>query len=137
MNHWIIALPRKDMLHCIKIGTFGLGRKFILGHVQKGDRVACYVTKEYKIIALGETTSDYYVDITPVFEKDGLFPDRFNFKAEQLPDDAELDFMTVIGKMSFVKNLAYWSAYFRNGVVRISASDWNTLVSRTKQLAKE
>lgn len=137
MNHWIIALPRKDMEHCIKIGTFGLGRKFILGHVQKGDKVACYVTKEYKIIALGETTTDYYVDDSSVFEKEGLFPDRFDFKAEKLASDAELDFMTVIDKMSFVKNLAYWSAYFRNGIVRIQAADWNTLIAKTKQLTKD
>jgi len=62
MNHWIICLPREDMEHCIKLGTFGLNRKHTLGQVKAGDKVACYITKESKIIALGEATSDYYLD---------------------------------------------------------------------------
>ncbi len=132
MNHWIIALPREHMEHCISIGKFGLNRKHILGRVEKGDRVACYITKEYKIIALGEVTESYYVDDSKVFKADGLFPDRFDFSAKQLSKADEIDFMNVVDQMSFIKNVAYWSAYLRSGVVQISASDWKTLLGKTK-----
>lgn len=125
MNYWIISLPREHMEHCIENGVFGLNRKYTLGQVNTDDKVACYVTKEYKIIALGEVTEGYYIDDTKVFLGEGIFPDRFKFKARKLA--SELDFMTVIDKMSFIKNLAYWSAYFRNGVVKISKSDYEHL----------
>lgn len=84
MNYWIIALPREDMEHCIKVGTFGLNRKHVMGKVQKGDKVVCYVTKDCHVIALGETTSDYYMDTKKKFLSEGLFPDRFDFKATNL-----------------------------------------------------
>ncbi len=127
MNYWIIALPRPDMEHCIKIGTFGGQRKGMIGRVEKGDKVACYVTKEYKIIALGEVTEGYYMDDSKVFLRDGTYPDRFDFKAEKLQTEEELDFMQVIDRMSFITNLAYWSAYFRTGIVQAKKSDWQTL----------
>jgi hypothetical protein len=60
MNYWIISLPRPDMEHCIQIGTFGLNRKYIIGAAKPSDKVACYITKENKIIAIGEITSNYY-----------------------------------------------------------------------------
>lgn len=132
MNYWIIALPREHMEHCLKIGKFGLNRKHILGRVGKGDKVACYVTKEYKIIALGEVTEPYYVDDAKVFKAEGIFPDRFDFKAARLGASDEIDFMTVVDQMSFIKNLAYWSAYFRNGIVQISVDDWKALCSKAK-----
>lgn len=134
MNHWIIALSREDMEHCIKVGKFGLNRKHILGRVEKGDKVACYITKEYKVIALGEVTEPYYVDDAKVFKGAGIFPDRFDFIAERLPKAEEIDFMAVVDKMSFIKNLAYWSAHFRNGIVQISANDWKTILSQTKSV---
>lgn len=134
MNYWILSLPRPDMETCVRVGTFGLTRKYILGRVQEGDKVACYVTKEYKIIALGEVTQGYYLDVEPLFKAEGTFPDRFDFKAEKL--DPELDFMTLIDQMSFIKNLAYWSVYFRNGIVQISKDDWASIVQRTKTAAR-
>lgn len=130
MNYWIFALPREDMEHCIKIGVFGQNRKYILGKVKKGDKIACYITKEYKIIALGEATSDYYVDIDKIFKGEGLFPDRCEFSAKPLGKDREIDFMSVIDRMTFIKNLAYWSVYFRNGIVQISKEDWDLLNSK-------
>lgn len=135
MNYWIIALPREHMEHCIKIGKFGLNRKHILGRVEAGDKVACYITKEYKIIAMGEVTEGYYVDDAKVFKAEGLFPDRFDFKATKLPKETEIDFMSVVDRMSFIKNLAYWSAYFRSGVVQMSASDWKAIAEKAPTAA--
>lgn len=132
MNHWIIALSRQDMEHCIKVGKFGLNRKHILGRVEKHDKVACYITKEYKVIALGEVTEPYYVDDTKVFKGEGLFPDRFDFNAKKLSSDQEIDFMSLVDQMSFIKNLAYWSAHFRNGIVQISEKDWKTITAQAK-----
>lgn len=126
MNYWIVALARADMEHCIRIGTFGAKRAAIINRVQEGDRVACYVTKEFKIVALAETTSDYYVDDKPIFRsEDDMFIDRFKFKARKL--SPEVDFMQLIDKMSFITNLAYWSVYFRNGIVKITKADWEEI----------
>ncbi len=61
MNYWLLALRREKMEFCIDVGVFGLNRKYVLGRVQTGDKVVCIVTKEYKIIALGEMTSEYYL----------------------------------------------------------------------------
>lgn len=132
MNHWIIALPREHMEYCISIGKFGLNRKHILGRVERGDKVACYITKEYKIIALGEVTEPYYVDDAKVFKAEGMFPDRIDFKAKALPKDHEVDFMGLIDQMSFIKKLAYWSAYFRSGIVQISADDWKAIAAKAQ-----
>lgn len=130
MNYWIISLPREHMEHCVRVGVFGLNRKYILGQVNKGDRVACYVTKEYKVIALGEVTEGYYVDDKKVFLGEGMFPDRFDFRSERLAKP--MDFMKVIEQMSFIKNLAYWSAYFRNGIVKISEKDYLVIEKASK-----
>lgn len=132
MNHWIIALPREHMEHCIAIGKFGLNRKWILGRVQKHDKVACYITKEFKIIGLGEITEPYYVDDSKVFKADGMFPDRFDFTASQLPRDEEVDFISMIDQLSFIKNVAFWSVYLRSGVVQISADDWSLIANKAK-----
>lgn len=128
MNYWLIALPREDMEHCISIGTFGMKRKGQMTHAKKGDKIACYITKEYKIIALGELVSDYYMDDSDIFRRnDVMYPDRFDFKAAQFQPGEELDFMQIIDKMSFITNLAYWSAYFRNGLIKMAKSDWETI----------
>jgi predicted RNA-binding protein len=136
MNYWIIALPREDMMHCIKLGTFGLSRKWVLGKVKKGDKVACYVTKECKLIALGEATTDYYLDDKKVFKASGDFPDRFDFKAKLLGTDSEIDIKTMVDDLSFITNKLYWSVYFRTGVVQISEKDWRCIEAGTKRLAK-
>ncbi|MBX9721832.1 MAG: EVE domain-containing protein [Candidatus Obscuribacterales bacterium] len=127
MRYWLIALPREDIEHCIKIGTFGLCRKYVLGNVQPGDKLGCYVTKESKIIALGEATSNHYLDDQPVFLREGFFPDRINFQACKLSKSAEIDFKSIIEEMKFIKNLAYWSVYFSKGIVEINASDWKVI----------
>lgn len=128
MNHWLICLPREDLEHCMRIGTFGLKRKHILGHVIKGDPVVCCVGKgEWKIIGLGSATSDYYLDDKKCFLKEGDFPDRFDFKSEKLAADQELDIKQIIDQLSFVKDLAYWAVFFRNGIVKMSKHDWELI----------
>lgn len=114
------------MEQCMRVGTFGLGRKHILGHVQKDDVVVCCAGKgDWKIIALGSALSDYYVDDKKVFLKEGFFPDRFDFKSKQLT--TEIDVMSIIDRLSFIKQLAYWAVFFRNGIVRMSKEDWELI----------
>jgi hypothetical protein len=109
-------------------GTFGLARKHVLGSVTMGDAVVCCAGKgDWKIIGLGEAVSDYYIDITKVFLKDGYFPDRFDFKSEKFQQGQEIDIMSIIDQLSFVKNLAYWAVFFRNGIVRLSKQDWELI----------
>jgi hypothetical protein len=128
MNYWLLCLPREDIEHCMKIGTFGLSRKHILGKVATGDAVVCCAGKgDWKIIGTGATTSNYYVDDKKLFLKDGYFPDRFDFTAETLPRAREVDVKSIIDQLSFVKDLAYWAVFFRNGVVAISKQDWELI----------
>jgi predicted RNA-binding protein len=130
VNYWIISLPRPDMEHCIQIGTFGLSRKYLIGNVQPDDKVACYVTKENKIIALGKATSHYYMDDRKIFKGDGLFPDRFDFKATLLGPKAEIDFKSMVDDLSFITNKMYWTVYLRSGVAKIPEKDWRIIESR-------
>lgn len=127
MSYWIICLPREDMLHCLRIGTFGLGRRQTICNVEKGDKVVCIVTreKEWKIVGIGDVVSDYYVDDKSIFQKEGIFPDRFDFMAEPLK--REVPFSALVGTMSFITKPEYWNVYFRTGIVKISSSDWNSL----------
>jgi hypothetical protein len=112
----------------MKVETFGLARKHILGQVAKGDAVVCCAGKgEWKIIGVGSAVSDYYVDDTKVFLKDGFFPDRFDFKAGMLPKGQELDIMSIIDQLSFVSDRAYWAVFFRNGIVKMSKQDWELI----------
>jgi hypothetical protein len=128
MNYWLLCLPREDMERCMRVGTFGLARKHILGNVVNGDPVVCCAGKgDWKIIGIGAATSDYYVDDTKVFLKDGYFPDRFDFKAEMLQKSGELGVMSIIDQLSFVKDLAYWAVFFRNGIVKMSKQDWELI----------
>jgi hypothetical protein len=135
MNYWLLCLPREDLEQCMKVGTFGLGRKHILGSVAKGDAVVCCAGKgDWKIIGIGTTTSDYYVDDKPVFLKEGYFPDRFDFEATKLPHDREFDVMQIIDQLSFVKNVAYWAVFFRNGIAKLSKSDFELINKRIRGL---
>lgn len=113
MNYWMICLPREDMDHCLKIGTFGATRKVGIGKARKGDKVVCYVTKDCKVIAVGELTSDYYMADDEIFKSKGVFPDRFNFKAQKLGSDKEIDIKSLVDDLSFITNKAYWSVFFR------------------------
>jgi EVE domain len=127
MNYWLICLPKEDLLHCIKIGTFGLARKHILAQVKEGDKLACLAGKgDWKFLASGQITSDYYVDDAPVFLKSGLFIDRFRFAAT--PFSKELDLMSIIDQLSFVTKLEYWAVYFRSGITKISEKDWELIL---------
>jgi len=115
-------------------GTFGLARKHILGKVLKGDAVVCCAGKgDWKIIGLGSALSDYYVDDTKIFLKEGYFPDRFDFAAEKFRSDEEIDVMSIIDQLSFVSNLAYWAVFFRNGIVQISKRDWDLIVAHREK----
>lgn len=136
---WLIALPRKRMEYCISKGVFGLNRKYILGRVQEGDGIACYVNGEKKIIALGEITSEYFLDDTPIFNdkevfaEGGLYPDRIGFSAEILP--TAIDFIQLIDRLSFIKNLAYWSTPLSVGIVEMNSADWDLMSNAVKQKA--
>ncbi len=99
MIHWIIALSREDMEHCIQFGIFGMNKKSPLDRVDVGDKIVCYVTKDRKIIALGEVSDGYYLDEAKVFKKDGVFPDRIRFKATRFRPDEEFDFISIIDRL--------------------------------------
>lgn len=129
MNYWLICLPREDIERCIEVGTFGLQRKNVIGKVKTGDAIVCCAGKgEWKIIGFGSATSDYYVDDKKIFLKDGYFVDRFNFQTTQvLKGKNELELKTIIDQLSFVKDLAYWAVFFRNGIAQMSAKDWELI----------
>jgi predicted RNA-binding protein len=132
MNYWIISLPRLDLEHCIKIGKFGRNQKWALGRVKSGDKVVCMVSKEWKMIAFGEATSDYYLDTEPCFLKEGLFPDRFDFRANKVSEDKQVKLTDVIEKLSFIKDLAYWAVHFRNGIVQVAKEDWELIQKQSQ-----
>lgn len=130
MNYWIIGLAREDMEHCIKVGTFGMNRKNTIDKVQVGDKVACYVTKECKIIAIGEVTESYYMDTKKIFKAEGVFPDRFDFKATLLGSKNEIDFKTMVDDLQFITNKFYWTVYLRNGIAKLTPQDWKLIEAK-------
>jgi predicted RNA-binding protein len=132
MNYWMICLPREDMEHCIKKGVFGATRCGPLKNAKKGDKLVCYISKECKIIALGELTSDYYMSDENVFRSEGSFPDRFNFKANLLGRDKEIDIKSTIDDLTFVTNKACWSVFFRLSNRRIPKEDFTHLEKLAK-----
>lgn len=112
----------------MRVGTFGLARKHILGHVAAGDPIVCCAGKgDWKIIAVGSASSDYYVDDSQIFLKKGFFVDRFDFQCERLSPDKEIDVMSIIDQLTFVKNLAYWAVFFRSGIARMTKQDWDLI----------
>jgi predicted RNA-binding protein len=120
------------MEHCIKIGKFGKNSKLGMGKVEAGDRVACYITRECKIIALGKVTSDYYMDDTKIFRAEGVFPDRFDFKATLLGKQREMDIKAMVDDLEFITNKLYWSVFFRAGIKQIPDKDWKYIENRAK-----
>lgn len=134
MNYWLLCLPRKDMDHCIEIGTFGLSKKRLISSVRAGDSIVCTAGKgDWKIIGIGSATSDYYFDTERIFLKDSDYPDRFDFAIERFSKEREVDIMTIIDQLSFVKNLAYWALYFRNGIAKMSEKDWKIIQMNTQE----
>ena len=130
MSGWILALPRADMEHCIKIGVFGMNRKWILDKVQVGDPIVCYVTKECKIIGVGKCTEPYYVDDSDIFlRKGGAFIDRIGFTAKRLKE--EPDFKTLIEDLEFIKNKYYWAVFSKSALSRITDNDWKLIAKLT------
>jgi hypothetical protein len=128
MNWWLLCLPREDLERCMDVGVFGLARKGVIQKIKSGDGVVlCAGKGDWKIIAAGKSTSDYYLDDSKIFLKEGVFPDRFNFNAKKL--DPERDLMEIIDKLSFVTNLAYWAVFFRTALVKMSKADAKLLLS--------
>ncbi len=127
MNYWMICLPREDMDHCLKIGTFGATRKVGIGKARKGDKVVCYVTKDCKVIAVGELTSDYYMADDEIFKAEGVFPDRFNFKAQKLGPEKEIDIKSIVDELGFITNKAYWSVFFRLSNRQLPKEDFHVI----------
>lgn len=134
MNYWLISLPRVDMEHCIKKGVFGASRRGALFKAKIGDKVICYITKECKIIATGELTSDYYMSDEKIFRTEGDFPDRFNFRADKLASNNEVETRSMLDKLNFVTNKTYWSVYFRLSSRQISKQDYDIILSHLKKI---
>lgn len=130
MNYWLISLPREDLANCIKHGVFGRDGRGSLPKIRRGDKIVCYVTKDCRVIALGEATSEYYMDDAPVFLKEGLFPDRFKFKAKFLSPEKEIGIRSILDDLHFVTNKYYWSIFFRSSLRMIPENDYNTIAKR-------
>ncbi len=132
MRFWIIVLPRERMDLCVKLGTFGLSKKFILGGMSVGDRIACYITKEKKIAGFGTVTASYYVDDKPIFgiDEGKIYPDRVDFTAKLLSSDNEIDFAELLDDMQFITNRSHWSARFAGGLCEISEHDWKCITKK-------
>lgn len=137
MKYWMIALPRERMAKCIELQTFGLTRKFLLGHVSVDDPVVCYITKEKKIAAIGKVTQEYYLDIKDIFDDRRIYPDRIGFVAQWLPAERELDFTALVDRMSFISNTSHWSARFSAGIAEISKADWEIILDESQVAVKE
>lgn len=127
MNCWILCLPREDMNHCIKIGTFGGTKKGSMGKVKKGDKLIFYVTKDCKVIGTGEATSDYYMDDTPMFKAEGAYPDRFLFKMNKKAQP-EIDIKGIVDNLEFITNKAYWSVFFRMSFRQCPQKDYERIL---------
>ena len=138
MNYWLIGLPRERLEFCMKVGIFGLNRKYILGKVKEKDKILFYSTKERQILATGEITDEYYVDDQRVFTdkslfpNNELFPDRIGFSVERLTQP--VDFIPIIDQMSFIKSLANWQVHFRSAIVQIAKSDWDLISNEAQKI---
>lgn len=135
MNYWILALPRVDMEHCMKVGVFGLKRKNQLDKMKIGDKLVLLATKEAKVLGFGEVTKEYYVDDAKVFlaqtQRD-VFPDRIGFKAKSLSKAEEIDFKGLIYDLSFIKSPLYWGAHLLSGICKIPDKDYELIVKGPK-----
>ncbi len=59
-----------------------------------------------------------------IFKADGVFPDRFNFKAEKLGAKKEIEIRSIIDELGFITNKAYWSVFFRLSNRQIPEKDF-------------
>ena len=135
MNYWLLCLPRPDLEHCIKIGIFGLPRKNTIQGVKQGDQVLCCAARgDWKILAKGEATGDYFIDIEKIFLSDDIYPDRFEFTAAKFPH--EIDLKKFINNLNCVTKPAYWPLFFRSGITRLTLADYNLICADVKELEK-
>lgn len=132
MNSWLIMLPRADLLHCVEVGTFGLNSKQSMGKVQVGDTIICCCTKEkpWKILAIGKAVSELYLDDKAIFKKPGAFFYRFDFRAQRLAPDDEIDFQALVPDLSFVTNTTFWPVYFKGGIKALNQQDQKLILSK-------
>ncbi len=106
----------------------------MLGQVRVDDDIACCAGKgEWMIVGIGKASSEYFIDDRKKFLGNGLFPDRFEFRAKQLASSNEVSLIEILDKLSFVSNIAHWSVYFRNGIVKISDHDWDLIASLVRK----
>lgn len=125
------------MLHCMKIGIFGLVKNR-LSWLGPGDQLVCCVTKEkpWKLVGFGEVTSEVYADDEPVFRKDGDYIFRFNFMAEHLSAKQELNIQDLMPELSFVTQPVYWPVYFKSSIKALQKADFEMIKSRAVQRSK-
>lgn len=125
MNYWMLCLPRPDMEHCIKIGSYGLKRALVINNVKADDKLVLYVSRECKVIALGTVTKGFYRSSRPVFRAAGNFDFRFDFQS--IKTDPELDFKTLLDKLPLTKDSRNWGGRLRMGIANISSADWSII----------
>lgn len=135
MSNWIVCLPRDDIKHCLEVSTFGLSRSHTISRVRDGDRVAFVVTKEkpWRLLALGKVVGDYYIDVTPVFKRQGAFPDRFKFEILRTLKD-EPDFQSLLIHLKAITRPEYWPVFFKMGILQIADSDWKQIEERVLEV---
>ena len=130
----MICLPRPDMEHCIKIGKFGMKLPRVINSVKEGDRVACYVSKEARVIALGKAVRPYYKGKAAVFLANGMFEHRFDFSAEVLKN--EVDFRALTSRLKLTRGSNSWGPVLRLGLVRLADDDFDLIVKEAAALRK-
>jgi hypothetical protein len=127
-TNWIIALPRADINHCLKVGMFGLSRKNVINRVRSGDKILCLATGggNWSFVASGHATSDYFLDVEPIFLRADIFPDRFKLQATKFR--SEIPFAKVVSRLALIKRPEYYAVYFRNGIAEITEQDWDCIM---------
>lgn len=131
MNYWIVALPRPDMERCLEIGTFGMNYAYLLGRVQPGDKIVFIASRrEWQVMAFGEVVKGHYVSSKRVFLSNaGVFEHRIDFEAKTLPLKSELDFRTIVHRLSFIGNAVKWGPYFMHAIREMAEKDWTYIRS--------
>lgn len=134
MTSWIMALPRTDLEHCIRIGCFGKespGDR--ISEVAAGDGIACYALEEGKIIALGRVTGSYYVDDSRKFLDEGVFSHRFDFSAELLAEK-EVNISTIADQLTSVPEGGNFGLLLKSGFRILTPEDWALLCEKANRI---
>ncbi len=131
MKYWLIAVSKLDMERILKLGTFGRNSNARVLEVSVGDKLAFYVTKESRIVAVGEVSQGYYLSEKRIFRDDrSTYPHRIDFRAKELQES--VDFKPLVTKLSFIKIPAYWPAYIRRGFAEMTEKDWSVICKAAK-----